>query len=54
MFTELVNYLTRDERPFMDLLDAKGQLLDPIPVNDNAANDNDASLAGGVSPDVAA
>ena len=54
MFTELVNYFTRDVRPFMDLLELKGQLIDPMPVNDNAANDNHVSQADIMPPEAAA
>ena len=54
MFTELVNYLTRDERPFMDLLALKGQLVNPVPVNDNAANDNVVEPMSIVPPEAAA
>ena len=40
MFDDLVTYLTRDVRPFMDLLSNKGQLVETYAMNDNATNDN--------------
>ncbi len=54
MFNEFVDYLTRDVRPFMDLLSFKGQLVDPIAFNDNAVNDNTAKIAAIVPPEAAA
>ena len=54
MFNEFVDYITRDVRPFMDLLSFKGQLVDPMAVNDNAVNDNDLQVAQIVPPEVAA
>jgi len=54
MFNEFVDYITRDVRPFMDLLSFKGQLVDPTPVNDNAVNDNAAVVASIVPPEAAA
>ena len=54
MFTDLVDYVTRDVRPFMDLLALKGQLVNPVPVNDNAANDNVVEHVSIVPPEAAA
>lgn len=54
MLNEFVTYLTRDVRPFMDLLSFKGQLVDPMAVNDNAVNDNAANIADIVPPEAAA
>jgi hypothetical protein len=54
MFNEIVDYITRDVRPFMDLLSFKGQLVDPMPMNDNAVNDNAAQLATIIPPEAAA
>ena len=54
MLNEFVTYLTRDVRPFMDLLSFKGQLVDPMAVNDNAVNDNSAQIADIVPPEAAA
>ena len=54
MFNEFVDYLTRDVRPFMDLLSFKGQLVDPMAMNDNAVNDNTANIAVIVPPEAAA
>ena len=54
MLNEFVDYLTRDVRPFMDLLSFKGQLVDPMAFNDNAVNDNTAKFADIVPPEAAA
>jgi hypothetical protein len=54
MLNEFVDYLTRDVRPFMDLLSFKGQLVDPMAFNDNAVNDNTAKIADIVPPKAAA
>jgi len=54
MINEFVNYITRDVRPFMDLLSFKGQLVDPMPINDNAVNDNTSQNAGIIPPEAAA
>ena len=54
MFDEFVTYLTRDVRPFMDLLSLKGQLVDIYAVNDNAINDNDADIVSIIPPEAAA
>ena len=39
MFNEIIDYVTRHVRPFMDLLSFKGQLVDPNAVNDNARDE---------------
>ena len=54
MFNEIIDYVTRDVRPFMDLLSFKGQLVDPNAVNDNAVNDNARDEFGIVPPEAVA
>jgi hypothetical protein len=54
MINEFVTYITRDVRPFMDLLSFKGQLVDPMPINDNAVNDNTGLKSDAIPPEAAA
>ena len=48
MWTEFVDYVTRDTHRFMEILDEKGTLA-PQAANDNAANENRDVDAGEVA-----